>query len=597
MPEAKDEIKQKIDLVELIGEYLILKPSGTHSFKAVCPFHSEKTPSFHVSSDRQIWHCFGCGEGGDCFSFVMKMDGMDFQEALLHLGQKVGVEIKRLSTPLSNTRQRLLDIHVLAEKFYRKILTDSPLAEEARTYVNSRGITPELCEKFGIGFSTDDWDSCTQFLFKRGYSEFEIIASGLAQKKKNGSGAIDRFRGRIMIPLRDQHGKTVGFTARIFPNSTTPLLRESTPPKYLNSPETLIYHKGSLLYGLDLAKRTIKLAGYVVIVEGNLDVIASHKDGVEHVVACSGTALTEDQLRLLGRYIKSLVFCLDQDAAGFTAVKRATTLARVHTFDVRAIVLPKDVKDPDELVQKSHGMWREISAQSIPMMQYLIDRVTTGKNLTHVDNKKEIATELLPALSEIKEIVEQEHWLQVIASLLSIDATLLRQKIKSSQNLNTKIIQEIDAPTSAIKHDQHAELLLGLFINDPTAHSSLIESLKEYIPVETQLEELYREIFFLYHDGHHAPEQSFFQRLVEHTRQSREDLTSLLMKLSLLAEQTFSQLSPSEVQKQIQRLSSVLRQRTIRERRRLIAQQMRQAELAGDQEAVISLLLQLKDLT
>ncbi|MBI2475039.1 DNA primase [Candidatus Uhrbacteria bacterium] len=619
MSDPRDEIKQKLDIVELIGEYLTLKPAGSHGFKAVCPFHSEKTPSFHVSSDRQIWHCFGCGEGGDCFSFVMKMEGMDFSETLMHLGQKTGVEVRRLPTTESNVKQRLYEINDLAARYYQKVFTGSQSAESVRKYVDNRGITFELCEKFKLGYSPADWDALTQFLLKRGYSENEIITAGLGQKKRSGSGLIDRFRDRLMIPLRDHHGKTVGFTARLLPmrdpslslrmtevknvgmteEVTTQQPHESTNlPKYINSPETPIYHKGSLLYGLDLAKTSIKQKNYAIVVEGNLDVVGSHKAGVENVVASSGTALTEDQLRLLARYTKKLVFCFDQDAAGLTAAKRGVSIARSLGFDVRAIILPTGSKDPDELAQKNPVEWQKLSETSVPFMQYLITRVIHGKNLANVDDKRCVSHELIPALVEIADVVEQEHWLNEIAQLLGIDTSILRSHLPvptkpNHSKLDTKVVQPKTASTAS-KEDRAAMLILGLYVMDPGAFPELSADIHFPENSSSLTVELYTLAKRLYNSSNTAQKQSFFSRLENHLKsESREDLVKLLIEIYFLAETAFSQLPSENVQKQLNMLLLLLRHSEAQNKRKNIAMELRQAEHAGDKETVKRLLSEL----
>ena len=219
--DQKDEIKQRVDIVELVQEYVPLKSAGGGSFNGLCPFHTEKTPSFHVSRDKQFWHCFGCNEGGDCFSFLMRIEGMDFPEALRHLGQKVGIEVKRFDSTQTNERQRLLAVNALAEKFFRVVLKESIAAGPVRDYAASRGLTPELQEYFGLGFAPDSWDTLALFLRKRGYSDSDGERAGLLLRRKQGTGMIDRFRNRLLIPLRDQHGNTVGFTGRIFPSPTS----------------------------------------------------------------------------------------------------------------------------------------------------------------------------------------------------------------------------------------------------------------------------------------------------------------------------------------------------------------------------------------
>ena len=589
--DPKDEIKQKTDIAELIGEYITLKPSGTDSFKGLCPFHNEKSPSFHVSTDRQIWHCFGCGEGGDCFSFVMKMEGMDFHEALVHLGKKLGIEIKRFASVEGNQKQRLITINDLASKFFHKVLVDSTQAVKARSYVESRGIPAELITKFELGCAPDDWSTLVDFLRKRSFSEAEILEAGLGLRRKSGSGLIDRFRNRLMIPLSDQHGNVVGFTGRTMGDDQ---------PKYMNSPETPIYHKGSLLYGLDLAKAEIKKEGRVVIVEGNLDVIASHKAGIQNVVASSGTALTEDQLTLLSRYTKTIVFSFDQDAAGLKAARKGIAIARSLGFDVRAAILPEGIKDPDELVQINAQAWVEIAHGSVPIMQFLIERMSRGRDMQNVDEKRAVSAELLPALSEIQDVIEREHWLQVVADLLSVDSSVLRSSIvpvkTEAVSPNTSVVQP-KKPEPLSKEDRAFLILLGNFVNNPVAQADYWQKMNEDLTSDEVSKRLYRFVVSTY-DPHVNPAQkSFFERLRSALERepSQEDLLHLLDKTSLLSEQTFEQMSPSLVQEQVTSLYNLLQARYSSSRRSLLAAKLRQAESAGDHEAVQKLMRELNE--
>ncbi len=589
--DPKDEIKQKMDIAELIGEYITLKPSGTDSFKGLCPFHNEKSPSFHVSTDRQIWHCFGCGEGGDCFSFVMKMEGMDFHEALVHLGKKLGIEIKRFASVEGNQKQRLITIHELASKFFHKVLVDSTQAVRARTYVESRGIPSELVTKFELGFAPDDWSALVDFLRKRSFSEAEILEAGLGLRRKSGSGLIDRFRNRLMIPLADQHGNVVGFTGRTMGDDQ---------PKYMNSPETPIYHKGSLLYGLDLAKAFIKKEGRVVIVEGNLDVVASHKAGIQQVVASSGTALTEDQLTLLSRYTKTIVFSFDQDAAGLKAARKGIAIARSLGFDVRAAILPDGIKDPDELVQLNAEKWVDVANGSVPIMQFLIERMSRGRDMKNVDDKRAVSAELLPALSEIQDVIEREHWLQVIADLLSVDSSVLRASIQpvqiAHQSSNTSVVQPKKQERLS-KEDTAFLILLGNFVNNPVVHLEDWQKLNEDLTLDEPSKRLYNIVVSTYDPSVNPAQKSFFERLrsVLECETSSEDLLHLLDKSSLLAEQTFDTMSPSLVQEQVTSLYNLLQTRNSSSRRSLLAAKLRQAEAAGNHEAVQQLMRELNE--
>ncbi len=593
--DPKDEIKQKLDIVTLIGEYLELKPAGMHGFRALCPFHAEKSPSFHVSSDRQIFHCFGCGEGGDVFTFVQKMEGMDFPEALMHLGKKAGVEVKRFATTDGNIKQRFMNMHELATSFYKRVLTESSMAKVARDYLSNRGITSDLIEKFGIGFAPDDWSKLSDALLSRGFSEAELIQAGLSLRKKSGSGVLDRFRNRIMIPLRDQHGNTVGFTGRQLPGG------DSTMGKYVNSPETPLYHKGRLVYGLDLAKRSIKEKRAVIIVEGNLDVVASHKANVENVIACSGTALTQDQLELLKRYTDTVIFCFDRDAAGLTAAKKGVSIARSLGYDVRALILPKDVKDPDDLVQKNPEAWQKLSDASVPFLQFLFEQILTGRDISNVDDKRVISQELLPAIAEVSDVIEREHWLQKLASLLNVDLKILRDSIVGKEKVTQVAKGAQGAKGTKIeklsKKDQVTLVLIGVALNEDEYRDQVMAELAQAAFENTELESLYKFVKNTYTaDIETAKKVDFFAqtRNVLLSDPVQESLLSLLDQSSLMAEEAFENIALPAVLPQLNTLFETLRASDLHARRSVIAQKLRQAEDAGDTEAVQRLLEEFK---
>lgn len=593
--DPKDEIKQKIDIFDLVSEYVVLKPSGSSGFKGLCPFHSEKSPSFHVSQDRQRWHCFGCNEGGDCFSFVMKIEGMNFPEALMHLGKKVGVEVRRLPTKSSNTRSRLLHIHELAQKFYRKILLESSQAIQARSYVESRHIPETIAETFGIGFAPDAWDTLSTFLLKRGFSEQELVESGLSMKRKKGTGVIDRFRNRLMIPLRDHHGNVVGFTGRILSN-------EAQGPKYMNSPETPIYSKKRIMFGLDLAKPAIREHESVLVVEGNLDVIASHKAFVKHVVASSGTALTEEQLILLKRYTSTIIFAFDADAAGFKAAKKGIGLARSLEFDVRAVILPPEVKDPDELIQTQPERWKELVEASEPIMQFLISHATQGKDLTNIDDKRLVGKDLLPALAQIVSVVEREHWLQVVADLLHIPVDQLRLSIQSSaQELSSSTQEPSKAasvrqkPEILSKEEKARRILFGYIITSTEIFDTFHERFKNLLNTQELWITLYNLALETYDLDSQTAQKSFFLRvqnlLIDHEKQ--ESLESMLNASMFMAEEIINALPPQKVLEQIEHLFMLLEEEKKARTREALARQLRQAEMAEDKEAIARILKQL----
>lgn len=597
MLEPKDAIKQKLDIVDVIGEYLQMKTAGSGSFKAVCPFHAERTPSFHISRERQIWHCFGCDKGGDMFAFVMEIEGMTFPEALRHLAKKAGVDVPEFTPQpkaVTDAREALLAVQAWAQKFFAAVLREHPEAGEARAYLAKRGIDDALAAKFGIGYAPDRWDALVQFLSARGFTKQQVLDSGLALKKKSGEGSIDRFRHRIMIPLSDPVGNVVGFTGRVLasPGKTT------TPdsPKYMNSPESAVYHKGRMLYGLHLAKTGIRAAQCVIIVEGNLDVVASHKAGVEHIVASSGTALTEEQLRLLSRYTKRIVFCLDADTAGVAAAKRAfdvaAKMASSTPLDIRCLILPEDAgKDPDEVVQKNPELWRTLAAQSRSITEFFFDqamkRYASRTAGTGIDERKALIAELLPEVARLRTPEERHLYLLRIADATHVPIDVLMQSVPPViPSPRTPVVAQAPsaAPPKANKTVQSAEYLVCVAV----AHPGLIPELRERLPATAIHDEpwarLYSRVQSLYPqlqiDG--ATKQSLYSRLRDDTTtpENRADAHTLDAAL-LTFEERVSTLSPKAMREELERHIHLLLSALRETQRRQLESSIREAELAG----------------
>lgn len=598
--DPREEIRRRIDVVDLVGESLQLKPAGGGSFKAICPFHTEKTPSLYVSREKQIWHCFGCGEGGDIFSFIMKMEGVEFSEALRTLAKKAGVEVPRYDTVRSNENERLIRVNEFAAACYRKILSDSPMASEARNYVERRGITSDLLEKFGIGFAPDAWDTLAGLLDKKNIPAKDAERAGLLLPRRSGSGFIDRFRNRLMIPLRDARGQTVGFTGRAMPGA-----KDNEGPKYLNSPETPVYHKSELLFGLDLAKRAIKLEKAVIIVEGNLDVVASHKAGVENVVASSGTALTETQLDSLRRLTDTLVFSFDQDAAGFNAAQRGIRLARQKDFQIKVALLPPEAgKDPDEAVQKDPALWRNAVFKTIPVMEYLIERATKGKDLSQVEVKREVSDLFLPELALIQNVVEKEHWLQNIADLLRTDLKVLRGAIVKTvilpSNVVNQTIPNVQIPVAKSRIDLAGELIFGLFIQVPELQEVFWTQLNQDSVPEGKLRELYSFINsgYTYTRFLSGSGPAYFDWVFGAAKSAGfDDLATLIMRLGMQGETLANELTADQIRKELAAQLNILSGGLRDARRRAIEAELRRAEACGDKEAVNKLMQEFKEMS
>src|SRR4030043_2178196 len=349
-----DEIKSRLDIVEVISSYIKLQKAGAN-YRAVCPFHSEKKPSFFVSPARQIWHCFGCSKGGDMFGFVKEIEGVEFGDALRILAQRAGVELKRQTKEykeFQTERERLYEICDLATRFFEKQLAESKTGKEAKQYLLDRGITKESLEKWRVGYAPDVWQGLADFLSSRNYSQEEIKKAGVGLSSEKGS-FYDRFRGRIIFPIFDLNSQVVGFGGRVFKEKD-----KKEIAKYVNTPQTILYDKSRILYGLDKAKVEIRKKDFCILVEGYVDLIMVFQAGFENAVATSGTALTPLQLKTLKRYSDNLLTAFDMDVAGEAATKRGIDLAQIHGFNVKVIVLPEGM-DPADLVLKDVKAWEE----------------------------------------------------------------------------------------------------------------------------------------------------------------------------------------------------------------------------------------------
>jgi DNA primase len=406
-----EQVKQKTDIVELINNYIPLKRAG-RNFKANCPFHSEKTPSFIVSPERQIFKCFGCGESGNVFSFLMKYESMEFGEALRFLADRAG--IKLVSFRPSKTfqeKERLLAINHLASEFYHYILLNHSVGQKGLNYLLGRGISKTSIKTFKLGYAPESWENLQAFLVrKKGYQKMDLEKVGLIIKGK--SGFYDRFRGRIIFPLFDHRGNTVGFAGRV-------LKKDLKGAKYINTPETLLYHKSDLFYGLNITKKAIKEKNQAVIVEGELDLISSYQAGVKNVVAIKGSALTENQVNLVKRFTDSIALSLDEDMAGDAAARRGIEIADESGLNIRVIQVQYG-KDPDECAQHSAKLWRQSVKKSLPVYDFYLKSAVKRLGKKGAESKKKLSEELIPLFAKVTNEVVKAHYVKKLAGLLEV---------------------------------------------------------------------------------------------------------------------------------------------------------------------------------
>jgi DNA primase len=413
------EIKAKLSVVDVVGETVALKRAGT-IHKGLCPFHAEKTPSFIVTPERETWHCFGCGEHGDIFTFVMRRDGLDFREALSRLAEKAGVELSAHTAGEDRRRRRLREALEAAIAWYREVLLQARLADRARAYLEERGLTAETQDRFGIGYAPNTWEALSTRLRAKGFTDAELTDAGIASPSTRG-GVYDRFRGRIIIPIRDASGRAIGLGGRILPGAEG--------PKYLNSPATALFDKSRTLYGIDLAKGAIRRSKLAVIVEGYTDVMAAHQAGFENVVASLGTALTAGQVELANRYADAVALAYDVDLAGEAATQRGLLeeLGPVVS-KVRVIRIPAG-KDPDELIRTDPDGWRAAVEAAEELLPYFMQRAASEVDLRQPHGRSTYTRRMLDLLRRIPDRVERDSYVPRLAQLAGIDERILRDEL------------------------------------------------------------------------------------------------------------------------------------------------------------------------
>jgi len=417
-----DEIKSRINIVDFIGKRVTLKKTG-RNYKGLCPFHNEKTPSFIVSTERQTFHCFGCGKGGDILAFVMEYDHVDFVEALEELAEVTGVKLSRRvgDTPEAKLKQKIFEVNHLASEYYQYILTKHKLGKKALDYLKNRGVSEKSVKTFALGYSPNSWDTLSAYLRKKGYDDALLATAGLTIGR-SGGGYYDRFRGRVMFTLKDHRGNVVGFSGRVL----DPAAKEA---KYINTSETPVYIKGNVLYGLDVTKSAIQKENEAIVMEGELDLISSFQEGISNVVAIKGSALTEGHVNLIRRYTERLAFALDSDMAGDAASRRGIEIADRAGLDMRVVILPSG-KDPDDAVRENPAAVKKAIKNAIPIYDYFISSAVKRFDATSAFGKKKVGEELLPIVAKIENPIVQGHYIKKIARAIDSSEEAIAESMR-----------------------------------------------------------------------------------------------------------------------------------------------------------------------
>lgn len=502
-----NDVKQRVDIVEVISDYVPLRKAG-RNFKALCPFHSEKNPSFFVFPDQQTWHCFGaCNTGGDVFAFIMKKEGVDFGRALPLLARRAGIvlnEPTEAEKAKDKETERLFGINELISEYYHHLLLSTTAGERVRSYLNSRGISLETIRKFRLGFSPDDWEAGKGFLINKGYEQKDLVDIGLIIEKEDG-GSYDRFRNRLMFPIWDIKGRVIGFGARVLDDSQ---------PKYTNSPQTLLFDKGSNFYGIDKAKDIIRKEDLAIIVEGYMDVLAAHQNGWQNVVASMGIALTEKQVNILKRLTKNITLALDADMAGEEATLRSGEIL-AHSLDRKAIPVPlwsglvrcesmlvaeikviplPSGKDPAEVIIETPKLWQGMVTQALPILEFALEAVVSKVDFNKAEDKSLAIQKLLPLLYEVKDPIRQAQYVQKMAHLLKLDRPTLMAALKKMRVTKRKQLLEVSHSRlfRQLASSPIEEICLALLFQHPE-YRDVVQGLTPEFFVYTENRELFNK--------------------------------------------------------------------------------------------------------
>ena len=566
MQDAKEEVRSRLDIEDIVGEYVQLKRAG-RNLKGLSPFTNEKTPSFIVSPDKNIWHDFSSNKGGDIFSFIMEVEGLDFRAALEFLARKAGVDItvfnNRGDQTTAKAKKQAIELNTLANKYYQHSLANNKLAYE---YVfNKRKISKEIAREFGVGYAPSSGDALVKFMKSRGIKQEDIKKAGLT----NRFGG-DMFRKRMTVALMDQMGQIIGFTARTVED-------EPNSPKYLNTSQTIIYDKGRHVFGLSQAKESIRKQDFVVIVEGNMDVISSHQAGVTNVVATAGTAMTSMHLKTLSRLTSKIKLAFDNDSAGLAATERAIVLAKELDIDLFIVSLPEGAKDPDELIQEDATLWQNATKSETPAVDWVISQYQARENLKTAIGKRNFINAALKLIRLIDDAVVLDYYLTKIGEISEISKTALTDSLKKANQKSSvpkKSQKNVNIQPSTTKkqqdENQFEDNILGLAIINRGLLSLLPDNLSEFMSNEER-----KQI------------ASFIMKNPNFTDADIEgglkNIDTYVKIVTLKAEERYLSWSKEEQSHELTQLLHQLKERKRKQKKIALTKQLKDAEFLGDE--------------
>ena len=603
-----EEIKNKLDIVEVISHYVKLQKAGAN-YKALCPFHKEKTPSFYVSPSRQIWHCFGCGAGGDIVGFVMKIENLEFKDALKLLAEKAGVKLTFENPEIVSKKQRLKEIYREATDYLHSNLLKN---RKVLNYLFKRGLSLETIKEFKLGFALDEWRDLTNYLIKKGFKSYEILQSGLAISKKEikdiseaankeifkiqPQDIYDRFRSRIIFPIEEAAGDVIAYTARIFdidkgePLKTIRNVEEVG--KYINSPQTLIYDKSRTLFGLSKSKKYLSLEGKTVLVEGTMDFLAGWQKGIKNIVATCGTSLTPFHLDILKKYNKNLILSFDMDEAGRKASERAIDLSLEKEFEVKILKLPQG-KDLAEYLKeiKNSEEAKQLVQNSQPIMEFYFERALSLGDKNNLEGKKIIVSYFLPQLKKIKNALDRAYWIEKTAEVLNLSSQTIEDELNkiSSDSFKKQIIDENETiinPLSSLGTTDRktiiAERLLSFWVKYPELKEKFINFIQFFPP---QYQELIKVL-------KNAQGTEDWQQ-----KELSEGVLNLIKILSLRADYEEDLLAQYKVSKEIEIENGLkeLKKEVIKEKLNQLEKEISEAEQSSNKEKLSNLMEEFKN--